>query len=266
MPFGLASEASSMPAKPPRSDWDSSHWLWRSVHKTKAAQDGNSGHAWEDASLKGLLQSGKSEDDAVEFSTRYINRILLGASESSQWRRDPSSEMSPARRSAKSASERSVADSSTGDVNHQLSPSDGPRWYRKPNGGMWTFGVPKESSNASFDLSATRKPDVPFSQRLQQSRAAITKQVHKQLNSYATPIRSSIGRLPLYQSQNSYQSQQSTQSIAAAQPHEPPIIYAVVGSSRQQPHKQPSDVESRHKQSGVAKRTYDFPSFPTAPL
>jgi hypothetical protein len=244
-----SSHASSEPAKLHRSDWDSACRLGRSVNNTRAALDDNSGHAWEEASLKVLLQADKSENNAVEFSTRDIDRILPRASESSQWHRDPSSAMSPARRPAKSASEQSVVDSSTGDPNHQLSPSDSSRWYRKLNGGMWTFGVPNESSNTSSDPSAPRKPDVPFSQRLRQSRAAITKQVHKQLNLYAAPIQSAIGHLPLYQSQNSA----STQAIAAVRRRGPPIICAVVGSSEQQPQEQP-------------KRTYDFPSFPTVPL
>jgi hypothetical protein len=258
-----ASHASREPTKSLRSNWDSSRRLGRSVHKTEGVLDGKLGHAWEKASLRVLLQAGKSEDNAVEFSTRVIDRILPRASERSK----RSSETSPARRPANSASERAVVDSSTGDANHQLSPSDSSRWYRKPNGGVWTFGVPTKSSNATSDPSATRKPDVHFSQRLQQSRAAITMQVHKQLNSHATPIQAAIGRLPLYQSQKSAQSQQSMQTVATTLPHGPPIIYAIAGPSEQQPQEQLSDMESfvsRHKQSSNVKKMYDFPAFPSS--
>src|SRR6202042_3139216 len=96
-----------------RSDMHPSLLLERVVHKTKAEPShANSIHAWEEASLKFLPQVGESEGNARDASVRYVNP-------------------------------------SAGDVSPFVqTATDRPRWYRKPGGGAWTFGLPKESPGA----------------------------------------------------------------------------------------------------------------------
>lgn len=207
----LASRAFSQPSRRSESPSFPSLRLERGLRTETPSPGSNSVHAWEEASLKLLQQAGISDNDAASTSSRGINTRLAQSLASFRQRREPVSTQS-------FDAERQTSQSDA-DSNPLLSaPLGRPGWYRKPDAGVRTFGSPKEPPDAPSHTLVAHKPDMPFSKRLRQSRAAIAEQVHKQLDSYTRPVQSAIGRLPQFQKRNVASSKEKGNRLAELPP------------------------------------------------
>jgi hypothetical protein len=115
------------------------------------------------------------------------------------------------------------------------------------------------------DTSTIRKPDVPFDERLRQSRAAITK-LHTQLKLYTNPIQSAMGHLPQFRNQTIARPHIIDLSFTAAGLFGQPIIRAAAGMSSQRPAQQRPDKKpstSLSRPFGEGKKILEYPSFAT---
>ena len=225
-------------------------WSARRLERTDltwaSSSRGNSIHAWEDASLKLMHQSGEPGDDTRAAFTRDMSPCLSQPSDRMPWR---------LRELVNTESVDScLPNSSAENVDRLPTLSEKPRWYRRPDGGTWTFGLPKGLDAPS--TTSTRQLDVSFSERLRQSRAAITEQVHKQLRSYIKPA---SGRLSQFQSQPIAQPRNAGQPSRTGKGFRPPIIRALTGAPnpRQPPPKKRIPLQPSHDAD-----KFIYPSFP----
>lgn len=113
----------------------------------------------------------------------------------------------------------------------------------------------------SASTETTRKPVIPFSERLRQSRVAITEQIVSQRRSPSMPMQSAIGRLSQFQN---YKSPHTNGVFGAAQTLLGPPIIRTVAESHQSTESQ-SDMDQlppRPKPSGLAHHAFKYPTFP----
>lgn len=122
-------------------------------------------------------------------------------------------------------------------------------------------------TDASASTATTYTPVISFSERLRQSRMAITEQVVSQRKSPSKPIQSAIGRLPQFRSHKPLPKTAGGFG-AAGTLLGPPIIRAVAEMPQQHHTESQFDTEPsppRPQSFGFSHHTFKYPTFPISP-